>query len=90
VPRAFRLSYDDAAARQMEEVQERLDAGEEIMGVVEENEADRVNPEKLRLGTSRENPELSAAMDTVPFMADGLTIEFEELPPVTLPEKSPL
>jgi hypothetical protein len=90
VPRAYRLPYEDATARQVEQVQERLDAGEEIMGVVDETDADQVRPEKIRLGETRDNPELSAAMDTVPFMSDGLSIEFQELPPVTLPPKGPL
>lgn len=90
MPRAYRLPYEDATARRVEEVQERLDAGEEIMGVVDEDDADPIRSEKIRVGETSDNPELSAAMDTVPFTSDGLTIEFEQLPPIMLPVKSPL
>jgi len=89
-PRAFQLPYNDELAREMDRVQQRLDEGEQIMGVVDEAEAVEVEQEKIRIGEMNENAELSTATDTVPFQSDGLTIEFEDLPPVELPDKGPL
>src|SRR5690606_33958717 len=89
-PGAFQLPYSDQLARDMDRAQQRLDNGEAIMGVVDEAQAIEADQEKIRIGEMSENAELSAATDTVPFQSDGMMIEFENLPPVDLPDKGPL
>jgi hypothetical protein len=90
-PRAFALPYDDRLAEEVAEVQEQLDAGEEIMGVVQEDDAELEPADgDLRIGEIPEGVELTTNNDTVPFRLEGLNVEFEELPPVLLPPKSPL
>jgi hypothetical protein len=42
------------------------------------------------MGQIQKNGEQNAATDTVPFMDDAASLNFEELPPVVLPDKGPL
>lgn len=90
IPRAFRLAYDDTASRRVSEVQERLESGEQIMGVVEDGTEEPPEGGRIRMGDLSETAELTAATDTVPFRSDGTNIQFEDLPPVILPDKGPI
>lgn len=90
-PRGYELPYTPPLADAVEGAQDRRDKGEEVMGSIEqmdEQEQADANQDK-RLGPQREG-EQNAAADTVPFMEQQLQINFQDLPPVALPDKGPL
>jgi hypothetical protein len=91
-PRSYQLAYSDGFARKISEAQEKLNRGQDVMGVVSDREPQPGDPRSdLKLGHMRDskNPQ-SVGTDAVPFREDGADISFEDLPPVTLPEKGPL
>lgn len=91
-PRSYQLSYTDALARKIASAQEKRDRGSDVMGKLD-NERKREGEEQgkaVKIGQIHKDGEQSAATDTVPFRDDGEGLNFEELPPVVLPDKGPL
>ncbi|MCC6793435.1 MAG: hypothetical protein IT336_17255 [Thermomicrobiales bacterium] len=92
LPRAYRTAYTVPAEETVEDAQERLDQGEEVMGSMKEATEEELELARKNKEMGQQNPdaEQSAAMDTVPFMEQDLQMTFQDLPPVVLPDKGPL
>jgi hypothetical protein len=91
-PRSYQLSYTDDLARKVAGAQEKRDRGSDVMGRLDD---ERQRPAEetgkaIKIGQIRKDGEQNAATDTVPFKDDGASLNFEELPPVVLPDKGPL
>lgn len=83
-PRAYKLGYSEELAAQVEEAQERLDAGEEVEGEIVEVE-----------GEEREAGEGDPAGGDARgeggnYLAIEFNLEFDNLAPVRLPDKGVL
>jgi hypothetical protein len=91
-PRSYQLSYTDALARKIEGAQEKRDRGTDVMGRIDDDPGRRedASGKNIKMGQIQKDGEQNAATDTVPFMDDAASINFEELPPVVLPDKGPL
>jgi hypothetical protein len=90
-PRSYQLSYTDALARKIAGVQEKRDKGIDVMGRLDDDPGrhDDALEKTIKMGQIQKNGEQNAATDTVPFMDDAALLNFEELPPVVLPDKGP-
>jgi hypothetical protein len=90
-PRSYKLPYSDALARKIARAQEKREHGIEVMGKLGEegNGPQRqVEPKTdVKMGAITTNNEDTPATDTVPFMDDSARLNFEDLPPVVLPDK---
>ena len=90
-PRSYQLPYSDALARKIARAQEKREHGIEVMGKLGEegNGPQRqVEPKSdVKMGAITTNNEDTPATDTVPFMDDSARLNFEDLPPVVLPDK---
>ena len=75
----------------MARAQEKREHGIEVMGKLGEegNGPQRqVEPKSdVKMGAITTNNEDTPATDTVPFMDDSARLNFEDLPPVVLPDK---
>lgn len=93
-PRSYELPYSDALARKISRAQEKRDHGIDVMGKVgDEGDAKKAAEAKsdVKMGAIQNNNEdAPPATDTVPFMDDSQRLNFEDLPPVVLPNKGPL
>src|SRR3984893_10780934 len=91
-PRSYQLSYTDALARKIASAQEKRDRGSDVMGRLDDDPGrrDETSGKTIKMGQIQKNGEQNAATDTVPFMDDAASLNFEELPPVVLPDKGPL
>jgi hypothetical protein len=91
-PRSYQLSYTDALARKIASVQEKRDQGIDVMGRLDDDPGrrDETSGKTIKMGQIQKNGEQNAATDTVPFMDDAASLNFEDLPPVVLPDKGPL
>ena len=91
-PRSYQLSYTDALARKIAGVQEKRDQGIDVMGRLDDDPGreDDASGKTIKMGQIQKDGEQNAATDTVPFRDDAASINFEELPPVVLPDKGPL
>jgi hypothetical protein len=89
-PRSYQLSYTDALARKIAAAQEKRDKGTDVMGRLEDDPGQRDDGtgKNIRMGQIQKNGENEhVATDTVPFRDDAASINFQELPPVVLPDK---
>jgi hypothetical protein len=91
-PRSYQLSYTDALARKIAGVQQKRDQGIDVMGRLDDEpeRRDETSGKTIKMGQIQNNGEQNAATDTVPFMDEAVSLNFEELPPVVLPDKGPL
>jgi hypothetical protein len=91
-PRSYQLSYTDALARKIAGAQEKRDKGIDVMGRLDDDPGreDDASGKTIKMGQIQKDGEQNAATDTVPFRDDAASINFEELPPVVLPDKGPL
>ena len=90
VPRSYQLAYSKVLARKIDAAQDKLNHGGEVMGVLSTDDApDSKEPRgDVKMGRmQRTNDQQSPATDTVPFEEDGSNINFDDLPPVVLPDK---
>jgi hypothetical protein len=85
-PRSYRLAYTDALAQKIAKAQEERNQGHEVMGRLNDDPGRRGDEtgKEIKMGQLRKNGEEIAAMDTVP---DAASLNFEDLPPVVLPDK---
>lgn len=93
MPRSYRMAYTPPLAEDAEGAQERREQGEEVMGQVQEmTEEERlaIEEKEKNAGPKPEDAEETAAADTVPFMEQDIRVNFQELPPVVLPDKGAL
>jgi hypothetical protein len=88
-PRSYRLAYTDALAQKIAKAQEERDQGHEVMGRLNDDleRRDDLTGKDIKMGRIQKNGEGNAAMDTVPFRDDAASLNFEDLPPVVLPDK---
>jgi hypothetical protein len=88
-PRSFQLAYTDALAQKIAKAQEERDQGHEVMGRLDDDlgRRDDETGKTIKMGAIRKNGDETAATDTVPFRDDADALNFEELPPVVLPDK---
>jgi hypothetical protein len=88
-PRSYRLAYTDALAQKIAKAQEERDQGHEVMGRLNDDldRRDDVTGKDIKMGRIQKNGEENAATDTVPFRDDAASLNFEDLPPVVLPDK---
>jgi hypothetical protein len=93
IPRSYEIAYTNALAKKVAGAQEKHDRGQEVMGVLS-NEQPKEKPEPrsdIKLGRMQDdNGQQAPATDTVPIKEEGAEITFEDLPPVLLPDKGPL
>jgi len=91
-PRSYQLSYTDDLARKVARAQEKRDRGSDVMGKLddERQREGEQSGKAVKIGQIHKDGEQNAATDTVPFPDDGEGLNFEELPPVVLPDKGPL
>jgi hypothetical protein len=91
-PRSYQLPYSDSLMRKITQAQEKRERGVDVMGRVDDGQPvtrDELKKD-IKMGkNTKEGEELTAA-ETVPFMDDSARLNFEELPPVLLPDKGPL
>jgi hypothetical protein len=90
-PRSYQLSYTDALARKIAAAQEQRDKGADVMGRLDDDPGRRDDGtgKTIKMGQIQRNGEDNPATDTVPFRDDAAFINFQELPPVVLPDKGP-
>ena len=89
-PRSYQLAYTDALARKIAEAQEKRDKGAEVMGRLDDDpgQRDDATGKTIKMGQIQKNGDYEhVAADTVPFRDDAASINFQELPPVVLPDK---
>jgi hypothetical protein len=89
-PRSYQLAYTDALARKIAEAQEKRDKGVEVMGRLDDDSGQRddATGKSIKMGQIQKNADYEhVAADTVPFRDDAASINFQELPPVVLPDK---
>jgi hypothetical protein len=92
-PRSYEISYTSALARKVAGAQEKHDRGQEVMGLLsDQQQKPNAEPRSdIKLGRMQDNNgQQSPATDTVAIKEDGSEITFEDLPPVLLPDKGPL
>ena len=92
-PRSYRLAYTEPLEEDAEGAQERRENGEEVLGQVEEmTEEQRLALENKnkQMGPENEDAEQNAAADTVPFMEQDMRVNFQDLPPIIIPDKGAL
>jgi hypothetical protein len=92
IPRSYEIPYTDALAHKVSDAQDKLDHGIDVMGrILDASEQKQGLTKNAKLGATRQDKDhQSPAADTVPFKEDGSDLSFEDLPPVTLPDKGPL
>jgi hypothetical protein len=89
-PRSYRLPYSDVLARNVSHAQEMRDKGVDVMGRVDDRGPETAEPrDNIKMGRAGVKGE-GGYVDAVPFLEDGSRLEFQELPPVVLPDKGPL
>jgi hypothetical protein len=88
-PRSYQLAYTDALAQKIAKAQEERDQGHEVMGRLDDDlgQRDDGTGKTIKMGQIQKNGDENAATDTVPFRDDAASINFQELPPVVLPDK---
>jgi hypothetical protein len=84
------LAYSKALAHKIDVAQDKLNHGGEVMGVLSTDDAPdrKESRSNIKMGRiQRTDDQQSPATDTVPFEEDGSNIDFDDLPPVVLPDK---
>jgi len=90
-PRSYQLPYSDALARNVSHAQEMRDRGVDVMGHVYDRESETKEPRAdIKMGGPEKTNAEGGYSDAVPFLEDGSRLEFDEVPPILLPEKGPL
>jgi hypothetical protein len=91
-PRSYQLPYSDALARKITQAQEKRERGVDVMGRIDDGQPVTRDELKndIKMGKITNSSEELTAAETVPFMDDGARLNFEDLPPVVLPDKGPL
>jgi len=90
-PRSYQLPYSDALARNVSHAQEMRDRGVDVMGHVYDRESEAKEPRSdIKMGGPEKTDAEGGYSDAVPFLEDGSRLEFDEVPPILLPEKGPL
>jgi hypothetical protein len=91
IPRSYQLAYTDALARKIEAVQEEREMGTEVLGRLDDvrGRRDDAMGKNIKIGQIQKNNDYEhVATDTVPFRDDAAAINFQDLPPVVLPDKN--
>ena len=88
-PRSYQLAYTDALAQKIGKAQDERNQGRDVMGRIDDDPGRRDDGtgKTISMGAIRKNGDENAATDTVPFRDDAEALNFEELPPVNLPDK---
>jgi hypothetical protein len=91
-PRSYQLPYSDSLMRKITQAQEKRERGVDVMGRIDDGQPVTRDELKndIKMGKNTKEGEQLTAAETVPFMDDGARLNFEELPPVLLPDKGPL
>jgi hypothetical protein len=91
-PRSYQLPYSDSLMRKITQAQEKRERGVDVMGRIDDGQPVTRDELKndIKMGKITKSGEELTAAETVPFMDDSARLNFEELPPVVLPDKGPL
>ncbi len=90
IPRSFEIAYIPELAEDIAVVQQKREAGEEVMGEMQRQEQ---GEDKTEQGTDKMgqnlNPYETSRTDSVPDFTDAMVMTFQDLPPIVTPDKVP-
>lgn len=91
-PRSYQIAYTNALAKKVAGAQEKRDRGQEVMGVMTDDQPKQKSEPRsdIKTGRIQDDGQQAPAADTVNIKEEGSEITFEDLPPVLLPDKGPL
>lgn len=91
IPRSYQIAYIDQLAEDLRGVQDRREAGEEVMGELQQREPGEDEREQgtNRLGNRNVDPLDNSRTDSVPDFNDSQVMTFQDLPPIVTPDKVP-
>ena len=91
IPRSYQIVYIDQLAEDLRGVQDRREAGEEVMGEMQAREPgeDERQESANRQGNRNQNPLETSRTDSVPDFNDSQVMTFQDLPPIITPDKVP-
>ena len=83
IPRSFEIAYIPELAEDIAVVQQKREAGEEVMGEMQRQEQ---GEDKTEQGTDKMgqnlNPYETSRTDSVPDFTDAMVMTFQDLPPI--------
>jgi hypothetical protein len=91
-PRSYQIGYTSGLARKIAGAQEKHDSGQEVMGVISDHQPsdDAERRSDIKNGRMQDNGQQAPATGVVAIKEEGDDIQFQDLPPVLLPDKEPL